>query len=271
MRRAFHKTIILPCLCSMAFYVGLHIVGETEASFSSQDTPKPIIISAAFIFPETIKLLEDRAEEIADRMHLEYERINTVPVEGSLQELHVSFTKIRSIEQELHQQVTTLQQINNELSAYRNQTQDKDHTFDYVSEGFWNVENRLMEVRERIDFQKIETILSSITLQIEEREEKSSQEKTQSKQHHDSTEFGIEETTNHAATTNLPNNENAQEHTEKTLELKEKDSQEPIQAQQRHEKSKSLVEETSNQKATKSSNNNEQVIEHAEKNIEKRK
>ncbi|MCP3738423.1 DUF4047 domain-containing protein [Rossellomorea sp. BNER] len=264
MRRAFHKTIILPCLCSMAFYVGVHIVGETEASFSSQVAPEPITISAAFIFPETIKLLEDRADEIADRMHRGYERINTVPVEGSLQELHDSFTEIRSIEQELHQQVTTLQQIYNELSAYYNQTQDKDHTFDYVSEGFRNVDNRLMEVRETIDFQKIETILSSIILQIKELEEKASQENTQAKQHHNSTEFGAEETTNHGATTNLNDNE-------KAPEQKEKDSQETIQAKQRHENSKSLVEGTSNQEAIKSSNNIEQVTEHAEKNSEKRK
>ena len=265
-KAAIHKAIILTCLCSMSFYLGLHVIGETEASFSSQVSTKPITISAAIIFPETIKLLEDRADEIADQMHHEYERINTVQAEGSLQVLHDRFTKVESIEKELYQQFTALQQIYNELSDYHNQTNDNGHTFDYVSEGLLNVENRLKEVREKIDFQKLEMILSSISVEIKEREDKASQGNTQVKQHNGSTEIQIEP--EHEATKKLNNNEQAPEHTEKTQESKEEKSQETAQFQKRQENSKSLIEGSSNQETSQSSNNNEQVVEHAENNFE---
>lgn len=179
-KRTIPKVILLPSLCSMSFYIGIHLVGETEASFSSQVSSEPIEIAAAFVFPETIKQLNDHADKIANQMFHDYERLIGVPMDESLKELHNRMNEIRAIEQELRQQFNNLQHVHNELSAYYNEIKTQGaveiRKYDFVSDGFRKVDNKLKEVQESIDFQTIETMLSSITLQIEQKQKDTSQE-----------------------------------------------------------------------------------------------
>lgn len=185
MRRTFHKAILLPCLCCMSFYVGSQTVGETEASFSSQISPEPLRLATAFVFPGTIKQLDNRAEEITYQMYEQYEMIVATSPGTSLQTLRDRLAEITAIEQNLHQQFSTLQDMYGELSEYHYQLQDQQttgiQTFGYVREGFQKADRMLKEVRETIDFQKIEAIRSSVALQIKKLEgkEKVSEEQLQ--------------------------------------------------------------------------------------------
>lgn len=178
MRRTFHKTILFPCLCCLSFYAGSQIVGETEASFSSQISPEPITVATAFVFPATIEELEKRAEDLANQMHNHYETILINPAEKSIQKLRDRLTEVTTIEQKLHQQLDSLKHVYDEVSSYQNKLQDQKttetKTFSYVSEGLMKVDHILKEVHEEIDFQKIDSIRSSITLQIKDLEEKES-------------------------------------------------------------------------------------------------
>lgn len=176
MGRAFHKVILFPSLCCMSFYVGSQIVGETEASFSSQISPKPITVAAAFVFPATIEELDKRAEDLENQMLENYESIVANTPEQSLQKLHDKLNEITLIEQKLHQQSNGLQLVYDEMSSYHNRLQDQktagNQTFSYVREGFQKVDHIIKEVQEEIDFQKVAEIRSSVTLQIKELEEK---------------------------------------------------------------------------------------------------
>jgi hypothetical protein len=61
MRTIFQKRIWFPILCWLAFLTGNLLVGETEATFSSQVRVETITLSAEIVVPATI--LVDQAEE----------------------------------------------------------------------------------------------------------------------------------------------------------------------------------------------------------------
>lgn len=175
-RRTFHKTMLFPCLCCLTFYAGSQIVGETKASFSSQMSPKPISVATAFVFPATILELEKRAEDLANQMHRNYGTILTNPQDPSIQKMRDRLIEITKIEQKLHQQTGSLMHVHDELSSYHNKLQDvnknETKTFSYVKEGFLKVDRILKEVQEEINIQKIDSIRTSLALQIRDLEEK---------------------------------------------------------------------------------------------------
>ena len=187
MRKAFHKVIMFPCLICIFFYAGMQVVGETEASFSSQVASEPIELSAAIVFPGTIKQLEDRAQELASSMHLIYETIMATTPDVSLQVLYGRLAEIQNIEQKLNLQLAALNTIYDELSSYKNQTLDPAvpdlYTYDYVQEGFQAVQSILQEVKGTIDFKQLEIVRSSLKWQIKklEEKEKSSEKNTQAR------------------------------------------------------------------------------------------
>ncbi|KON85988.1 hypothetical protein AF332_03620 [Sporosarcina globispora] len=178
MRRKFHHAIILPSLCCISFYIGIHIVGETEASFTSQVSPEPMEISAAFVFPAIIEQLEGDAEEIANNAASKYEIITNDFHDAVLPELYTRLAEIEECEQELRIQLNQLQSIYNELFAYQRKIQSYEEsdtlTFHYVRDGYQHVKRIMEDGQAAIDFQEIETIRSSLQSQINELEREKS-------------------------------------------------------------------------------------------------
>lgn len=187
MRGQFHKAVLLPSICCIAFYGGTQLVGETEASFSSQVTPDSITMSAAIVFPATIKQLEDRAEKVSNNMNHHFKTIVAASPD-TLEELHKQLAAVTANEQELILELATLHGIYEELSMYNMEIQNEEvsdiHTYDYVREGFLHVDRLLKDQQAAIDFQQIEASRSSILKQMQEltETEKTSEENAQSKQ-----------------------------------------------------------------------------------------
>ena len=274
MKRTFNRVVILPCLCCVSFYSGIQIVGETEASFSSQVSSDPIAMSAAFVFPATIKQLEEYAQEIAKLMHVNFETIIATSPGSSLQGLYERLAEITEIEQELNLQLGTLKNVYDEMSTYNNQIHDQGEpdirTFEYVRKGFENTDRILQEVQGTIDFQQLEAVRSTITLQINELEEKASKENTQANQHQDNSESPDETTSEETASEENTQVNQHQDNSESPDETtsEETASEENTQVNQHQDNSESPDEITSNQEASTNSNNNEEVTEHEEENIE---
>ncbi|WP_163099041.1 DUF4047 domain-containing protein [Peribacillus alkalitolerans] len=179
MKAAFHKAIILPCICCISFYTGVQLVGETEASFSRQASLETIEMSAAFVFPSTIKLLENKAKTISISMHNKHESITPISPDASLQELQEKQIAITHIEQDLSHLLKELESIHLELDSY-SQKAAGNQAYDYVHEGYKNVDRLVKEVQATIDMQHLSNILSTISSKIKELEEKAlEKQKTQ--------------------------------------------------------------------------------------------
>ncbi|PGL72862.1 DUF4047 domain-containing protein [Bacillus sp. AFS055030] len=174
MRNSIHKMIILPCLCSISFYVGVKIVGETEASFSTKETLSPVEVSTAFVFPSTIKQLVNESKEIAKTINKEYESIDPPSTDDSLQELKVSEEKIKETDQKVRLQYKALESNVEELSRFNSQIQNQKNAdpkaFDYVSEGYHDVLYISKNVQSTVDFDYIEEVHSLISFQIKQLE-----------------------------------------------------------------------------------------------------
>ncbi|MFC7786814.1 hypothetical protein ACFQWC_20145 [Rossellomorea sp. GCM10028870] len=175
MSRRIQQTILLPSLCCMAFYAGTQLVGETEAAFSSQVSPDPITMNAAFVFPATIHGIEDRAQKVSKRIDHTFHTIVAPSAKASMEELHKQLEEVRAMEEELTRQLSTMQILYDEMSVYHLDIQKQGvtnvHTYDYVREGFQHVEDMMEEVRATVDFSHIEAIRSSILLQIQDLED----------------------------------------------------------------------------------------------------
>jgi small-conductance mechanosensitive channel len=171
MKGRIHNAILLPSLCCLAFYGGTQLIGETEAAFSSRASPNSITMSAAFVFPATIKQLVDHAQKVSDSMNDNFTKIVVASTDESMEELHQKLAEVTAIEQELTRQLGTLQDLHEELSRYnkniQNQGMTNVHTFDYVREGFQHVDRLLKMEQTSIDFSHIESIRSSIQWQLE--------------------------------------------------------------------------------------------------------
>lgn len=168
MGKDFHRDIIFVCLCCLFFYSGNHLVGETEAIFSSQVKNEPIELSAAFVFPSTIKHLEDTAEEIVMNMEKNYQMTLSITPNETLEELQGQLARITANVQELYIQMDNLNTVYEELSLYQNKNQQD--TLAYVHEGFQSVESLRNEVLAAIDFSKVEAVHSLLEFKIKELE-----------------------------------------------------------------------------------------------------
>jgi len=166
MRRTFHQYIIFPCLCCLFFLFGNLLVGETEAIFSSQVKHEPIELSVAFVFPSTIKHLEDTAEEIVMNMEKDYQMTLSSTPDGTIEELQTQLANITANGQELYIQMDKLNTVYEELSLYKNKNQEDQLA--YVNEGFQAVERLRNEVLATIDLSKVEAVHSLFQLKINE-------------------------------------------------------------------------------------------------------
>ncbi len=69
--RKLKKMLILPCMCSITFYLGSQIMTYTEAAFI-HETKVEAALSTAIIFPKTVDTLKEEAEKHKQSIEHEY-------------------------------------------------------------------------------------------------------------------------------------------------------------------------------------------------------
>jgi len=162
--RKFKKMLILPCLCSITFYLGSQMMTYTEAAFI-HETKVEATISTASIFPKTVDQLSEQAKQHKEVILHEYEGMKSKVTFTSTQELEqvlVTWKQGREkivAERELLQKVYVsiempYNQVQEELK--RNTTESNKQVFSYVNAGFHIVKDNFEYVDKEVNLQAID-------------------------------------------------------------------------------------------------------------------
>ncbi|MGD6848972.1 DUF4047 domain-containing protein [Rossellomorea aquimaris] len=150
MKGRFSK-IIIPGLLILNLSLTVHLMGETEASFSSQKPPETMTFSAAFVFPSTIKQLEKNA-----RYHVrEIEKLYRGYQELNLDEALLLKETLVSLDQEL-------QRLYRELDGYYQQALKDPEEFNYVIKGIGRVDKLIVELDSSKRLSQLQSYIESL-------------------------------------------------------------------------------------------------------------
>ncbi|MGM0806760.1 MAG: DUF4047 domain-containing protein [Bacillota bacterium] len=208
MKGKLHKGTVLLGLCSLSFYCGAQITGQTEAAFSSQAQIKPVKLSAAVVFPDTVENLNEKANIIYSRIISLYKTLPNAADDASLQELKQTIEEITELEQTLYSLLRDFEDIHNELSNYAEQVKKLDSkTYQFVYEGCNETNELSKKLKTTVELQSIKQLHHSIEARInkfEDDEEKNEEHVRSAKMKN---------------TDDLIQNEGETKHDEKTVEI----------------------------------------------------
>ena len=88
--RNFKKMLILPCMCSITFYLGSQIMTHTEAAFI-HETKVEATLSTAIIFPKTVNTLKEQSEKHKQFIEREYGTMKGKSKATSIEEINRRF------------------------------------------------------------------------------------------------------------------------------------------------------------------------------------
>lgn len=150
MKGRFSK-IVFPSLLLMNLSLTIHLMGETEASFSNQELVDNLTISAAFVFPSTIKGMEKEASQHVneiDKMYKGYQKLN-------LDEALLLKETLVSLDREL-------QRLYRELEGYYQQALKEPEEFNYVIKGFGRVDKLIVELDSSERLSQLQSYIESL-------------------------------------------------------------------------------------------------------------
>ncbi|MBJ7995447.1 DUF4047 domain-containing protein [Bacillus cereus] len=162
--RKFKKMLILPCLCSITFYLGSQMMTYTEAAFI-QETKVQATISTASIFPKTVDQLTEQAKQHKEVILHEYEEMKSKVTFTSTQELEQALVTWKQgrekivTERELLQKVyasieNPYNKVKEELKG--NKSESNKQVFSYVNAGFHIVKEHCEYVDKEVNLQVID-------------------------------------------------------------------------------------------------------------------
>ncbi|WP_144613658.1 DUF4047 domain-containing protein [Bacillus cereus] len=184
----FKKMLILPCLCSITFYLGSQMMTYTEAAFV-HETKVTATISTASIFPKTVDQLTEQAKQHKEVILREYEEMKSKVTVTSTQELEQALVTWKQgrekivAERELLQKVyvsieTPYNQVQEELKS--NTTESNKQVFSYVNAGFHIVKDNCEYVDKEVRLQVIDKQIQDFEkLLVEETAKQVSESKKQ--------------------------------------------------------------------------------------------
>ncbi|MEI5907760.1 DUF4047 domain-containing protein [Bacillus spongiae] len=168
----YKKIILISVSCTMVYFVAGQ-VGETGASFSNQEETM-VQITAAFVFPSTIKSLE---ENIHDKVEEIIQSFNHMPQDSSAK----SLLKLKSDKEMLLKQYdhliikwSELQHDVKEVKQYASQAKisNKSEEFLFVTEAFNEIEKIISGIEYEKKLLEIEETLTALDVSISILEEK---------------------------------------------------------------------------------------------------
>ncbi|PFY76813.1 DUF4047 domain-containing protein [Bacillus wiedmannii] len=160
----FKRMLILPCFCSITFYLGSQMMTYTEAAFI-HETKVEATISTASIFPKTVDQLTEQAKQHKEVILREYEGMKLKLTFTSIQELEQVLATWKQgrekivAERELLQKVYVsiegpYNQVQEELKG--NKSESNKQVFSYVNAGFHIVKDNCEYVDKEVKLQVID-------------------------------------------------------------------------------------------------------------------
>ncbi|ANC75625.1 hypothetical protein ABE65_001710 [Fictibacillus phosphorivorans] len=172
MKGKLHRGAIVLGLCSLSFYCSAQITGQTEAAFSDQAQIKPVELSAAVVFPDTVESLNDKAKIIYSRIISLYKTLPNAADDASLQKLKQTIEEITGLEQTLYSLLRDFEDIHNELLNYEQQVKKLDSkTYQFVYKGCNETTELSKKLKTTVDLQSIKQLHHSIEARINKLED----------------------------------------------------------------------------------------------------
>ncbi|TEA52160.1 DUF4047 domain-containing protein [Bacillus sp. BH2] len=162
--RKFKKMLILPCLCSITFYLGSQMMTYTEAAFI-HETKVAATISTASIFPKTVDQLIEQAKQHKEVILHEYKEMKSKLNVKSTQEIEQALVIWKQGREKIAAERESLQKVYKSIEEPYNQVQEelKGHTtesnkqvFSYVNAGFHIVKENCQYVDKEVNLQAID-------------------------------------------------------------------------------------------------------------------
>ncbi|WP_270342406.1 MULTISPECIES: DUF4047 domain-containing protein [Bacillus] len=162
--RKFKKMLILPCLCSITFYLGSQMMTYTEAAFV-HETQVKATISTASIFPKTVDQLTEQAKKHKEVILHEYEGMKSKVTATSTQELEQTLVTWKQGREKIVAERELLQKVYVSIEGPFNQVQEalkgnknesNKQVFSYVNAGFHIVKDNCEYVDKEVKLQAID-------------------------------------------------------------------------------------------------------------------
>lgn len=156
--------LILPCLCSITFYLGSQMMTYTEAAFV-HETKVAATISTASIFPKTVDQLIEQAKQHKEVILHEYKEMKSKLNVRSTQEIEQALVIWKQGREKIAAERESLQKVYKSIEEPYNQVQEelKGHTtesnkqvFSYVNAGFHIVKENCEYIDKEVNLQVID-------------------------------------------------------------------------------------------------------------------
>ncbi|MGG1149825.1 DUF4047 domain-containing protein, partial [Bacillus wiedmannii] len=164
------KMLILPCMCSITFYLGSQIMTYTEAAFI-HETKVEAALSTAIIFPKTVDTLKEEAEKHKQFIEHQYGEMKGKLAVTSREEIEQAIVvwqqgreKIASEEEALQNVYTAIEtpynQIQEELKV--NKSESIQQVAEYVNEGFFSIKEKRDYIVKEVSLQAIDEQIQTL-------------------------------------------------------------------------------------------------------------
>lgn len=171
--------LILPCVCSIAFYMGSQVVTHTEASYVSQQKVEATL-STAMVFPKTIEKLTGEAKQHKKAIFNHSNAINHAG-NGTVAELEGKLVAWKQHREAIKTEITALQANFTEIESYHNQAVEEvkknkegsaQEVLKYVKTGFDEMQSIRSDVEKETVLQKADERIEALEKQINEEKKK---------------------------------------------------------------------------------------------------
>jgi hypothetical protein len=242
--------LILPCLCSITFYLGSQMMTYTEATFI-HSTKVQATISTASIFPKTVDQLTEQAKQHKEVILHEYEEMKSKLTVTSTQELEQALVTWKQgrekivAERELLQKVyasieNPYNKVKEELAGDKSESNKQ--VFSYVNAGFHLVKENCEYVDKEVNLQVIDKQIQAFEkLLVDETAKQVSEAEKQKK---------LEESKKQEEAKKLEESKK-QEEAKKLEESKKQEEAKKLEESKKQEEAKKLEESKKQEEAKK--------------------
>jgi hypothetical protein len=142
---------LIPGLVWMNLSLTLHLMGETEAAFSTQERSGTMAFSMAFVFPATIQQMEEQAKVQAEEIGQLYRGYEDLNQEEAL-----------LLKEKMVEGNEALQTLHRKMESYYQEALIDPKEFHYVIEGFLKVDKLVGDIDAEEEITRLESYIESL-------------------------------------------------------------------------------------------------------------